>query len=120
MQFIQVTPSPAPNDPLRQLRPIAPDIDMTWIWTGIGALACLAVACVFLFLLVQNLRGYGSAPAWFHVIGMVGALAATFILGTISTNAMWEPIKPLAQFTGPGALVLLIGFGLFVFANSDK
>lgn len=93
---------------------------MTWIGAGFGALACIVVACVFLYMLVQNLRGLGSVPFWYHGIGLVAAVAGVFILGTISTNTMWEPIKHLASLTGPGLLVILIASGIFVLAKSSR
>lgn len=106
-------PSPAPAVP--QIGSL--NIDFTWIYMGLGALACFAVAGVLLFMLIRN-RGEGASP-WPYVGGVVAAIAATFILGTISTNTMWEPLRPIAaQITGPGVVVVFIGIVLFALSGS--
>ncbi|MDN4611468.1 hypothetical protein [Arthrobacter burdickii] len=117
MHLLEATSTPDPA--VTPIRPITPDIDFTWIYAGLGAVACLAVAGLFLYLLIQNLRGLGQAPVAVHVIGLVAALAAMFVLGTISTNTIWEPLRELAQnISGPGVIIILLAFSVFALANS--
>jgi hypothetical protein len=113
----QVSPSPSPTNPV--LTPIAPQIDTTWLVTGFFALVCLLVAGVFLYMLVQNIRGLGSVSPWQHVAGLVLAIAGMIILGIISSSTMWEPLKPLAAtLTGPGVVLILIVIAVFAVVNS--
>lgn len=117
MQLWQASPSPAPTVPT--LTPIAPPIDLTWIYTGMAALGCVIVAGIFLYMLIQNLRGLGSASPWAHVGGLIVAIAGVTVFAIISTNTIWEPFKPLAAgITGPGVVLILVAVAIFAVVNS--
>jgi hypothetical protein len=114
----QVSPSPAPSVP--ELGPaVPPGVDLTWVFTGFGAVVCFALALMFLFMLIRNRTGHGDASPWALVAGMAVAIAGMFILGAICTNTMWEPLRPLAAaITGPGVVVVLIALVLLAISNS--
>lgn len=109
---MQVTPSPSPSTPA--LQPIAPNIDLTWFWEGLGSVACIALTVVLAVIIYRRLRdGYGFHPG--ILAGGLASLGFAIWWGIDGTNHLWPELRPYSVYGVLGIIVLTF----FVFTMSN-